>query len=56
LGKVTAQCLMVCFRNLPAHNITIGAIHTNYAAHKKVVVWNLGRNLYDNNLRYVIRP
>ena len=39
-----------------AHNITIGEIHTNYAANKKVAAWNLGRNLYDNNLRYVIRP
>ena len=39
-----------------AHNITIGEIHTNYAANKKVTAWNLGRNLYDNNLRYVIRP
>ena len=38
-----------------AHNITIGEIHTNYAANKKVMVWNLGRNLYDNNLRSVIR-
>ena len=33
-----------------------GEIHTNYAAHKKIATWNLGRNLYDNNLRYVIRP
>jgi peptide/nickel transport system substrate-binding protein len=39
-----------------AHNITIGEIHTNYAANKKIAAWNLGRNLYDNNLRYVIRP
>jgi ABC-type transport system substrate-binding protein len=39
-----------------AHNITIGEIHTNYAPNKKVTAWNLGRNLYDNNLRYVIRP
>ncbi len=38
-----------------AHNITIGEIHTNYAANKKVMAWNLGRNLYDNNLRSVIR-
>lgn len=38
-----------------AHNITIGEIHTNYAANKKVVAWNLGRNLYDINLRHVIR-
>jgi len=38
-----------------AHNITIGEIHTNYAANKKVSTWDLGRNLYDNNLRYVIR-
>src|SRR5262249_42793986 len=35
-----------------AHNITIGEIHTNYAANKKVAAWNLGRNLYDNNIRY----
>ena len=39
-----------------AHNVTIGEIHTNYAANKKIPAWNLGRNLYDNNLRYVIRP
>jgi ABC-type transport system substrate-binding protein len=39
-----------------AHNITIGEIHTNYAANKKVTAWNVGRNLYDNNLCYVIRP
>jgi peptide/nickel transport system substrate-binding protein len=38
-----------------ANNITIGEIHTNYAANKKVPAWDLGRNLYDNNLRYVIR-
>lgn len=38
-----------------AHNITIGEIHTNYAANKKVPAWDLGRNLYDNNLRYVMR-
>jgi peptide/nickel transport system substrate-binding protein len=38
-----------------AHNITIGELHTNYAANKKVSAWDLGRNLYDNNLRYVIR-
>jgi ABC-type transport system substrate-binding protein len=38
-----------------AHNITIGEIHTNYATNKKVVAWNLGRNLYDINLRYVVR-
>ncbi|MGE3537710.1 MAG: ABC transporter substrate-binding protein [Candidatus Tectimicrobiota bacterium] len=38
-----------------AHNITIGEIHTNYAANKKVTAWNLGRNLYDINLRQVIR-
>jgi hypothetical protein len=24
-----------------AHNITIGEIHTNYAANKKVTAWNL---------------
>jgi ABC-type transport system substrate-binding protein len=38
-----------------ANNITIGEIHTNYAANKKITAWDLGRNLYDNNLRYVIR-
>ena len=38
-----------------ANNITIGEIHTNYAANKKIPAWDLGRNLYDNNLRYVIR-
>jgi peptide/nickel transport system substrate-binding protein len=38
-----------------AQNITIGEIHTNYAANKKIAAWDLGRNLYDNNLRYVIR-
>ena len=38
-----------------AHNITIGEIHTNYAADNKVATWNLGRNLYDINLRHVIR-
>lgn len=38
-----------------ANNITIGEIHTNYAANTKVTAWNLGRNLYDINLRHVIR-
>jgi peptide/nickel transport system substrate-binding protein len=38
-----------------ANNITIGEIHTNYATNKKILAWDLGRNLYDNNLRYVIR-
>jgi peptide/nickel transport system substrate-binding protein len=38
-----------------AHNITIGEIHTNYATNNKVAAWNLGRNLYDINLRYVVR-
>jgi peptide/nickel transport system substrate-binding protein len=38
-----------------AKNITIGEIHTNYAANQKIEAWELGRNLYDNNLRYVIR-
>jgi peptide/nickel transport system substrate-binding protein len=38
-----------------ANNITIGEIHTNYASNKKISKWDLGRNLYDNNLRYVIR-
>jgi peptide/nickel transport system substrate-binding protein len=38
-----------------ANNITIGEIHTNYAANQKVTQWDLGRNLYDNNPRYLIR-
>ena len=38
-----------------ANNITIGEIHTNYATNKKITAWDLGRNLYDNNLRYVLR-
>jgi peptide/nickel transport system substrate-binding protein len=38
-----------------ANNITIGEIHTNYAANHKITAWDLGRNLYDINLRYVIR-
>jgi peptide/nickel transport system substrate-binding protein len=38
-----------------ANNITIGEIHTNYATNKKITAWDLGRNLYDNNLRHVIR-
>ena len=38
-----------------ANNITIGEIHTNYAANQKVSHWDLGRNLYDNNPRYLIR-
>ncbi len=38
-----------------AHNITIGEIHTNYATNKKVPAWNLGRNLYDTNLRHAVR-
>jgi ABC-type transport system substrate-binding protein len=38
-----------------ANNITIGEIHTNYATNQKISAWDLGRNLYDNNLRYVIR-
>jgi hypothetical protein len=45
-----------CVSVIACHNITIGEIHTNYAANKKVTAWNLERNLYDNNLRYVIRP
>jgi len=43
---------------LPAHligNITIGEIHTNYATSKKITEWDLGRNMYDNNTRYLIR-
>jgi len=39
-----------------ANNITIGEIHTNYATNKKITAWNLGRNLYDINLRSLIRP
>jgi peptide/nickel transport system substrate-binding protein len=38
-----------------ANNITIGEIHTNYATNKKITAWDLGRNLYDNNLRYLMR-
>jgi peptide/nickel transport system substrate-binding protein len=38
-----------------ANNITIGEIHTNYATNQKIAQWDLGRNLYDNNLRYLIR-
>jgi peptide/nickel transport system substrate-binding protein len=38
-----------------ANNITIGEIHTNYAANQKITAWDLGRNLYDNNLRDLIR-
>jgi peptide/nickel transport system substrate-binding protein len=38
-----------------ANNITIGEIHTNYATNQKVSAWDLGRNLYDINLRYVMR-
>jgi peptide/nickel transport system substrate-binding protein len=38
-----------------ANNITIGEIHTNYATNHKIAAWDLGRNLYDINLRYVIR-
>ena len=38
-----------------ANNITIGEIHTNYAANQKIARWDLGRNLYDNNPRYLIR-
>jgi peptide/nickel transport system substrate-binding protein len=38
-----------------ANNITIGEIHTNYATSQKISAWDMGRNLYDNNLRYVIR-
>jgi peptide/nickel transport system substrate-binding protein len=39
-----------------ANNITIGEVHTNYATNQKIAAWDLGRNLYDNNLRYLIRP
>ncbi|MBI3329531.1 MAG: ABC transporter substrate-binding protein [Nitrospinae bacterium] len=38
-----------------ANNITIGEIHTNYATNQKITAWELGRNLYDNNLRYLMR-
>jgi peptide/nickel transport system substrate-binding protein len=38
-----------------ANNITIGEIHTNYATNHKVTAWDLGRNLYDINLPYLIR-
>jgi peptide/nickel transport system substrate-binding protein len=38
-----------------ANNITIGEIHTNYATNKKITEWDLGRNMYDNNTRYLIR-
>ena len=38
-----------------ANNITIGEIHTNYAANQKIAKWDLGRNMYDNNTRYLIR-
>ena len=38
-----------------ANNITIGEIHTNYATNQKIAQWDLGRNLYDNNPRYLIR-
>ncbi|MBI3329532.1 MAG: ABC transporter substrate-binding protein, partial [Nitrospinae bacterium] len=38
-----------------ANNITIGEIHTNYATNKKIIAWDLGRNMYENNLRYLIR-
>ncbi|HSF33288.1 MAG TPA: ABC transporter substrate-binding protein, partial [Candidatus Tectomicrobia bacterium] len=38
-----------------ANNITIGEIHTNYATNQKITAWELGRNLYDINLRYLMR-
>jgi peptide/nickel transport system substrate-binding protein len=38
-----------------ANNITIGEIHTNYATNQKLAQWDLGRNLYDNNPRHLIR-
>jgi len=38
-----------------ANNITIGEIHTNYATNQKITAWDLGRNMYDNNTRYLIR-
>jgi hypothetical protein len=43
------------YRYHHANNITIGEIHINYATNKKIAAWELGRNLYDNNLRYLIR-
>ena len=38
-----------------ANNITIGEIHTNYATNRQITEWDLGRNMYDNNTRYLIR-
>lgn len=38
-----------------ANNITIGEVHTNYAANQKIKDWNLGRNLYDINFRHLVR-
>jgi peptide/nickel transport system substrate-binding protein len=38
-----------------ANNLTIGEVHTNYATNKKITDWDLGRNLYDINIRYLIR-
>jgi ABC-type transport system substrate-binding protein len=33
----------------------VGEMHTNYATNQKITAWDLGRNQYDNNLRYLIR-
>jgi peptide/nickel transport system substrate-binding protein len=38
-----------------ANNITIGEIHTNYATNQKITAWDLGRNLYDINIRSLVR-
>jgi hypothetical protein len=38
-----------------ANNLTIGEVHTNYATNKKITDWDLGRNLYDINIRYLVR-
>ena len=32
-----------------------GKIHTNDAVNQKIALWDLGRNLYDNNPCYIIR-
>jgi len=44
-----------CYLYDHANNITIGEIHTNYATNQKIAQWDLGRNLYHNNPRYLIR-
>jgi len=35
--------------------ISPSARFTNYATNQKIAQWDLGRNLYDNNPRYLIR-